>query len=66
MNPAEIRCTAPHPKVPGWECRAKLTEIYPGSVSLARRNGHPPKPGCVTLRCERCGTEYEACPVSGS
>lgn len=54
-----VRCSAPHPKFPGWECRAVLVEqvmedarIIPGAWT-----------GCVVIRCDRCGTLYSVCPT---
>lgn len=60
-RPAEIRCTGAHPSDPRRECRAKLADVVPGSVSV-KANG-PTQPGCVRLRCWRCGAEYVVCPV---
>jgi len=61
MIPAELRCTAPHPKILGWSCRAKLADAVLDSVTLSPGVAHAP--GCVVLRCDRCGAEYTVCPV---
>lgn len=62
MRLTELRCTAPHPDFPGIECRAKLAEASDGSVVL--REGRDAPPGCVVLRCRRCGAEYVVCPTN--
>lgn len=59
MSTTPIRCTAPHPTVPGWECRARLVDAVPGTVQVEQ--GERPPPGCVLIVCSRCGARYVAC-----
>lgn len=61
MGTEEVRCTAPHPTVPGWSCRARLYAASPESVDIQPREGRVPD-GCLHLVCPRCGTEYIVCP----
>lgn len=56
----EIRCSAPHPEVPGWVCRAKLSVFLTPGYELLE--GDAP-PQCVPVICWRCGAEYAVCPV---
>jgi hypothetical protein len=57
----DIRCTAPHPAHTNRLCRAKLAVVVPGTVDVSR-NGDV-GPGCIGLRCPRCGAPYVVCPV---
>lgn len=63
----ELRCCAPHPDprrwAQGWNCNAKLTHVVPGSVQIVTGDPANPPPGCIPLKCSRCGAEYVACPV---
>jgi hypothetical protein len=61
MSHAEIRCHAPHPRVPGWTCRTRLYAAVPGSVVIRERENGVPH-GCLHLVCPKCGTEYVVCP----
>jgi hypothetical protein len=61
--PAEIRCSAPHPTAFGLSCNARLYDAVPGTLDVRlRENGVPP--GCLRLKCRRCGTEYVVCPAN--
>jgi hypothetical protein len=61
MSP-ELRCTARHPSFSGWQCNALLSEaVIAGTVSMEKAS--EPEPGCVVLRCRRCGTLYRVCPT---
>lgn len=59
MPATPIRCTARHPDDPQRECRAWLLNAVPDSVDV-HQNGDPP-PGCVQVRCPRCGARYVVC-----
>lgn len=52
----EIRCEAPHPKVRGWSCRARIADVA-GAVEVVEQGG-PSGPGDVRVVCWRCGTAY--------
>lgn len=59
FGPAEeIRCTAAHPRLRGFQCRAKLA-VSVGETRVSRRKsaGKLPRDG-VELACPRCGTLY--------
>lgn len=58
---AQLRCSAPHPTIPGFQCRALLATAPAGSVEV--RTAEEDAEGCALLRCRRCGTEYLLCPV---
>lgn len=58
MKPAPVRCTAPHPRVPGWLCGYRLLDALPGTIELS---GGSPPPGCVWVLCKRCGTKHVIC-----
>jgi hypothetical protein len=60
---AELRCTGRHPQF-DRPCDALLGHVVPGTVEIDPANG--PTPGCVTLRCWRCGAKYQVCPVRRS
>lgn len=58
----ELRCTAPHPTVQGWVCRAKLNVRIPRGFEV--RDGEHPE--CVPVTCWKCGAEYAVCPVKAA
>ena len=58
MRAEALRCTAPHPSIPGWVCRARLVDAVPGTVDL--EPGDAPPPGGIGVVCPRCGARYVA------
>lgn len=61
MRRREIRCNAPHPKVSGWACRAKLNVALPRGYEVRERAREAPD--CLHVTCWRCGTLHLVCPV---
>lgn len=60
-RPVELRCNAPHPRIRKAECGAKVADVLAGSVAIIPAGRLAP--GCVLLRCRRCGAEYVLCPI---
>lgn len=56
-----MRCTAPHPEVKGWVCRAKLNVAVPPSYEVKTRPTG--RADCLRVTCWRCGTTYDICPT---
>lgn len=56
----EIRCTAPHPDLPGEPCNARLYDAVPESIEIRGELQRVP-PGCLAIQCWRCHTRYLVC-----
>lgn len=56
---APVRCTAPHPDAPSRSCNARLLDAVRESIDV--REGEDVPPGCIAIRCWRCGTKYVVC-----
>jgi hypothetical protein len=56
----ELRCTAPHPRIRGFTCRAKIATMI-GAELVSHRPGRPPKDS-LPIQCWRCGAWYRVVP----
>lgn len=59
MDALPVRCTARRKGDSGRICDARLFDAVPGSVEVSPAEAPPP--GCVSMKCPRCGTRYVVC-----